>query len=105
MPAKKKTTASAKRRAPRTAKQAPRASAPPPEESPFTASRFTPGMSPDCMMCPFGLFYFTMRNTRPETMEHLTAAGHELFLAFRSLVEQAGERWDQAQSLQRITVR
>jgi hypothetical protein len=56
-------------------------------------------------MCPFGLFFFTMRNTRPEVMEHLTAAGQELFLAFRALVEQAGERWDQAQSLQRITVR
>jgi len=62
-------------------------------------------MSPDCMMCPFGLFFYTMRNTRPETMQHLTAAGHELFLAFRSLVEQAGERWEQSQSLQRITVR
>ncbi len=56
-------------------------------------------------MCPFGLFFFTMRNTRPEVMEHLTTAGHELFLAFRALVEQAGERWDQSQSLQRITVR
>ena len=56
-------------------------------------------------MCPFGLFFYTMRNTRPETMQHLTAAGHELFLAFRSLVEQAGERWEQSQSLQRITVR
>jgi hypothetical protein len=62
-------------------------------------------MSPDCLMCPFGLFFFTMRNTRPEVMEHLTAAGHELFLAFRALVEQTGERWEQAQSLQRITVR
>lgn len=120
MPAKKKTATSAKKRAPRTtsarartstsrSSAPPRASAPPPLDdepmgSPFTQSRFTPGMSPDCMMCPFGLFFYTMRNTRPETMEHLTAAGHELFLAFRSLVEQAGERWEQSQSLQRITV-
>jgi hypothetical protein len=56
-------------------------------------------------MCPFGLFFFTMRNTRPDVMEHLTSAGHELFLAFRALVEQTGERWEQSQSLQRITVR
>lgn len=57
------------------------------------------------MMCPFGLFFFTMRTARPEAMEHLTAAGFELFKAFRALVEQAGERWEEAQSLQRITVR
>jgi hypothetical protein len=108
MPAKKKTTSSSRRRQPPRAKatpRAPRASASPPEGSPFNASPFTPGMAPECMMCPFGIFFFTMRNTRPEVMEHLTAAGHELFLAFRALVEQAGERWDQAQSLQRITVR
>jgi uncharacterized protein DUF5304 len=101
MPAKKRTTTGATRT--RKPRQAPPAAEPPP--SPFTASSFTPGMAPDCMMCPFGLFYFTMRNTRPEVMEHLTAAGHELFLAFRALVEQAGERWEQSQSLQRITVR
>jgi uncharacterized protein DUF5304 len=99
MPAKKRSTAGTTRR--RKPPEAP----PEPPPSPFTASSFTPGMSPDCLMCPFGLFFFTMRNTRPEVMEHLTAAGHELFLAFRALVEQAGERWDQAQSLQRITVR
>ena len=102
MPAKKKTTGgTGTRRPPR----APRAKANPEPESPPPAPSFTPGMSPDCLMCPFGLFFFTMRNTRPEVMEHLTAAGHELFLAFRALVEQTGERWDQAQSLQRITVR
>lgn len=73
--------------------------------SPFTESRFTPGMAPECLMCPFGLFFFTMRNTRPEVMEHLSAAGYELFQAFQALVQQTGERWEQAQSLQRITVR
>jgi hypothetical protein len=99
MPAKKKTTGATR------ARRKPPAKEKPAPESSFTASSFTPGMAQDCLMCPFGLFYFTMRNTRPEAMEHLTAAGHELFLAFRALVEQTGERWDQAQSLQRITVR
>ena len=113
MPAKKKTTGGTPTRArrqsppPKTSTARPRA--PRGDQSgagsPFTGSPFTPGMSPDCLMCPFGLFFFTMRNTRPEVMEHLTAAGHELFLAFRALVEQTGERWEQAQSLQRITVR
>ena len=102
MPAKKKTTGGAGRTPPR---RPPPRKEPPPAASPFTASPFTPGMAPECLMCPFGLFFFTMRNTRPEVMEHLTAAGHELFLAFRALVEQAGDRWDQSQSLQRITVR
>ena len=102
--------ATAPRRAtPRRATARPGGAAPAPEAqpegSPFTASSFTPGMAPDCMMCPFGLFFFTMRTARPEAMEHLTAAGFELFQAFRAVVEQAGERWEQAQSLQRITVR
>lgn len=91
MPAKKKTTKAPPKREPE--------AAPPP------ASRFTPGMSPDCLMCPFGLFFFTMRNTRPEVMEHLSAAGQELFLAFKALVDQTAERWEQTSSLQRITVR
>jgi len=99
MPAKKKTSGGTRTRRPPPAKE------PPPTESSFTASAFTPGMAPECLMCPFGLFFFTMRNTRPEVMEHLMTAGNELFLAFRALVEQAGERWDQAQTLQRITVR
>jgi hypothetical protein len=115
MPAKKKSAtttrgrtskkSSSRTRAPRREQQVPLREEPSPEASPFTASPFTPGMAPECLMCPFGLFFFTMRNTRPEVMEHLTAAGHELFLAFRALVEQTGERWEQAQSLQRITVR
>ena len=131
MPAKKKTTtrprakakpkaratkaAGARPRSSRARASAPRkeqvrfreepAPGPGPGASPFTASPFTPGMAPECLMCPFGLFFFTMRNTRPEVMEHLSAAGFELFQAFRALVEQTGERWEQSQSLQRITVR
>src|SRR6266540_6100122 len=106
MPAKKKTTAGAKTRrpAPRRAPRPPREE-PPPAESPFTASPFTPGMAPECLMCPFGLVFFTLRNTRPEAMEHLMKAGQELFLAFKALVDQTAERWEQTSSLQRITVR
>ena len=56
-------------------------------------------------MCPFGLFFFTMRSTRPEVMDHLMTAGQELFLAFKALMDQAAERWEQAGGLQRISVR
>lgn len=97
MPAKKKTTTSRP-------KAPPRAKAPPRTEPP-PASPFTPGMAPECLMCPFGLFFFTMRNTRPEVMEHLMTAGQELFLAFKAIVDQTADRWEQTQSLQRITVR
>jgi len=96
MPPKKRTTSSR-------AKKPPPAAKPPPEQP--AASPFTPGMAPECLMCPFGLFFFTMRNTRPEVMEHLMTAGQELFLAFKALVDQTAERWEQTQSLQRITVR
>ncbi len=91
MPAKKRTTT--------------RRPKPPPKAEPPPASPFTPGMAPECLMCPFGLFFFTMRNTRPEVMEHLMTAGQELFLAFKALVDQTADRWEQTQSLQRITVR
>jgi len=95
MPPKKRTTSRAKKPPP--------AAKPPPEQP--AASPFTPGMAPECLMCPFGLVFFTMRNTRPEVMEHLMTAGQELFLAFKALVDQTAERWEQTQSLQRITVR
>ena len=105
MPAKKKTTSRAK-----SPPRRPRAKTPPPPEQPTAselppASPFTPGMAPECLMCPFGLFFFTMRNTRPEVMEHLMGAGQELSLAFKALVDQTADRWEQTQSLQRITVR
>jgi hypothetical protein len=56
-------------------------------------------------VCPFGLLFFTIRQTRPEVLEHLLKAGHELFLAFKAVADQVDERWQQAESLQRITVR
>ena len=98
MPAKKRTTTSR-------AKKPPPAAKPPPAPEMPPASPFTPGMAPECLMCPFGLFFFTMRNTRPEVMEHLMTAGQELFLAFKALVDQTADRWEHTQSLQRITVR
>jgi len=108
MPAKKKPSTATRRPANRRAKER---TPPTPdadtaqERAPFTSPAFTPGTTQDCLMCPFGIFFFTMRQARPEAMEHLTAAGYELFQAFRAVVEQAGERWEQSQSLQRITVR
>lgn len=72
---------------------------------PGTESPFRPGFAPECLACPFGILFFSIRQTRPEVLEHLLKAGHELFLAFRSVADQLDERWKQAESLQRITVR
>ncbi len=47
---------------------------------------------------------YALQQSRPEAMQHLMAAGHELFLAFRALVEAQGERWEQVNTLQRISV-
>lgn len=101
MPPRKRKSGPPPKEAPR--KEAPRKEAPAAGPPPVTG--FTPGMAPECMMCPFGLFFFTLRSTRPEVMEHLMAAGQELFLAFKAVVDQTADRWEQAQTLQRISVR
>ncbi|MCA1830482.1 MAG: DUF5304 domain-containing protein [Actinobacteria bacterium] len=67
-------------------------------------SPFQPGFAPECMSCPFGLFFYAMKNTRPDVMEHLMKAGFEVFQAFKGVVEQYGERWEQAQQLQKIPI-
>jgi len=114
MPPKRTTSGRAKQkpRRPAASRSAPRREAPrrePDAEAPGFqmpgASPFMPGMAPECMMCPIGLVFFSVRQTRPEVMEHLLAAGNELFLAFKAIVDQTAERWEQTSSLQRITVR
>lgn len=74
---------------------------PPPSESPFI-----PGFAPECMACPIGLTFFAIRTTRPEAMEHLMKAAHELFQAFRVVMDAYSERWNQVneQKIQRITI-
>lgn len=82
MPAKKKTT----------------------DEQP-PVSPYQPGFAPECLACPIGLFFFTVKNTRPEVMEHIMKAAFELFQAFQAVVNQTADRWDQAQKLQHIPIR
>lgn len=50
------------------------------------------GQTQDCMMCPFGLVSFAVRNTNPEMMEHLMKAGMELMLAFKAFADAAAEK-------------
>jgi len=50
------------------------------------------GQTQDCLLCPFGLVSFAVRNTNPEMMEHLMKAGMELMLAFKSLADAAAEK-------------
>lgn len=67
-------------------------------------SPFQPGFSPECLACPICLMFFTIKQTRPEVMEHVMKAAFELFQAFRAVVEQTADRWDQAQRLQHIPI-
>ena len=75
------------------------ASEPPP------VSPFQPGFAPECLACPIGLFFFTVKQSRPEVMEHVMKAAFELFQAFQAVVAQTAERWEQAQQLERIPIR
>lgn len=81
-----------------------RRTAEPPPPAP-AASGHTPGMAPECLICPLCMLYSTLRSTRPEAMEHLMAAGNEVFLALKAVVDQTADRWEKAQTLQRISVR
>lgn len=72
--------------------------------NPFTESPFTPGFAPECMACPIGLVFFAMRQTRPEVVEHLQKAAHEVFQAVKVLMDQYAERWDTSQEIQRISI-
>ena len=124
MPAKKKSSAkrttakrtTAKRASAKTRGAKPRAERvsfreePPPHDHEFFGeppppSSFQPGMSAQCLVCPICMSLYALQQARPEAMQHLMTAGHELFLAFRALVEAHGERWEQVNTLQRISVR
>lgn len=75
-----------------------------PPPGPEPASPFVAGMAPECLVCPFGIALFTLRQARPEVVEHLLKAGHEVTLALKALVDGAAERWAQAEQLERIPV-
>jgi hypothetical protein len=48
------------------------------------------GAGPECQVCPICMGLATLRQARPEALEHLMKAGAELLLAARALLE-AGE--------------
>jgi len=74
-------------------------------EEPPPASPFQPGFAPECLACPIGLFFYSVKQTRPEVMEHVMKAAFELFQAFQAVVASTAERWEQAQQLERIPIR
>ena len=75
----------------------------PPEEPPPVSS-FQPGFAPECLACPIGLFFFSIKQTRPEVLEHILKAAFELFQAFQAVVDQTGQRWEHARTLERIPI-
>jgi hypothetical protein len=74
-------------------------------EEPPPVSPFQPGFAPECLACPIGLFFYSVKQTRPEVMEHVMKAAFELFQAFQAVVASTAERWEQAQQLERIPIR
>ncbi len=76
-----------------------------PEEEPPPVSPFQPGFAPECLACPIGLFFYSVKQTRPEVMEHVMKAAFELFQAFQAVVASTADRWEQAQQLERIPIR
>jgi hypothetical protein len=77
---------------------------PPPKEPPPVSS-FQPGFAPECLACPIGLFFYSVKQTRPEVLEHILKAAFELFQAFQAVVDQTGQRWEQARTLERIPIK
>jgi hypothetical protein len=75
-----------------------------PTEEPPPVSSFQPGFAPECLACPIGLFFFTVKQSRPEVLEHILKAAFELFQAFQAVVDQTGQRWEQARTLERIPI-
>lgn len=67
-------------------------------------SPFRPGFAPECMACPFGMIFYAMKNTKPEVFDHLMKAGFELFQAAKVFMDSYGERWQQAERLQKIPI-
>lgn len=65
---------------------------------------FIPGNGPECMVCPFCLMLFGLRQVRPEVMEHLQRASFEMVMAVKAFVDQAAEKMER-ESLHRIPVR
>jgi hypothetical protein len=74
-------------------------------EEPPPVSPYQPGFAPECLACPIGLFFYSVKQTRPEVMEHVMKAAFEMFQAFQAVVAQTSDRWDQAQKLERIPIR
>jgi hypothetical protein len=49
------------------------------------------GQAPECRLCPICAGLATLRESRPEAVEHLVKAGAELLLAVRALLDGAAE--------------
>lgn len=78
------------------------------DDSPFEhehrANPFIPGNGPECMVCPFCLVLYGVRQARPEVMEHLQKAALEMVMAVKAMVDQAADKMER-DSLHRIPVR
>jgi hypothetical protein len=50
----------------------------------------------ECLLCPICALLQALTSARPETAQHLLAAGRELALALKSILESQAEAYDRA---------
>jgi hypothetical protein len=55
-------------------------------------------------LCPIGFVLTAAGQARPEVMQHLLAAGNEVLLALKALIEARLEAREASEPLERITI-
>jgi hypothetical protein len=65
-----------------------------------------PAPGPICPVgfCPVGMALTFGEQVRPEVVEHLLAAGRELLLAMKAVVDARVEGFERTSSLERVTI-
>jgi len=65
-----------------------------------------PRSQPVCPVgfCPVGMALTFGEQVRPEVVEHLLAAGRELLLAMKAVVDARAEAFERSSPLERITI-
>ena len=65
-----------------------------------------PSAGPICPVgfCPVGMALTFGEQVRPEVIEHLLAAGRELLLAMKAVVDARVEGFERASPLERVTI-
>ncbi|HYU57058.1 MAG TPA: hypothetical protein VEO00_03275 [Actinomycetota bacterium] len=58
----------------------------------------------DVALCPVSLILTATGSVQPEAMEHLLAAGRELMLAVKAVIDARAEGWTRTSPLEKIVI-